>query len=56
MLTRSYHVDRSAVDKDVDESALELGHDEAGLVSNMGAQVKANAPESHHSNRSEETL
>ncbi|EHK23197.1 uncharacterized protein TRIVIDRAFT_71185 [Trichoderma virens Gv29-8] len=56
MLTRSYHVDRSAVDKDVDESALELGHDEAGLVSNMGAQVKANAPESHYSNRSEETL
>ncbi|PNP52433.1 hypothetical protein THARTR1_07037 [Trichoderma harzianum] len=56
MLTRSYHVDRSAVDKDVDESALELGHDEAGLVSNMGAQVKVNAAESHHSNRSEETL
>ncbi|EGR49770.1 GPCR, PTH11-type [Trichoderma reesei QM6a] len=56
MLTRSYHVDRSRVDKGVDESALELGHDEAGLVSNIGTEIKANAAESHHSNRSEETL
>ncbi|KAL6874600.1 hypothetical protein HDV57DRAFT_236791 [Trichoderma longibrachiatum] len=56
MLTRSYHVDRSRADKGVDESALELGHDEAGLVSSIGNDIKANAAESHHSNRSEETL
>ncbi|KAH6607111.1 hypothetical protein Trco_003424 [Trichoderma cornu-damae] len=56
MLTRSYHVDRSTVDKDVEETALELGHDEAGLVSNIGAQVHANAVPSHYSNRSDETL
>ncbi|KAL7948008.1 hypothetical protein V8C42DRAFT_316380 [Trichoderma barbatum] len=56
ILTRSYHVDRSAVDKDIDDNAIELGHDEAGLVSNMGTQARVNAAESHHSNRSDDSL
>ncbi|KAL7784575.1 hypothetical protein V8C37DRAFT_420614 [Trichoderma ceciliae] len=56
MLTRSFHVDRSEVDKIMDETALELGHDEAGLVSNIGTHVHTDSKQSHHSNRSDETL
>ncbi|EHK40487.1 uncharacterized protein TrAtP1_006591 [Trichoderma atroviride] len=53
ILTRSYHVDSSVIDKTIDDNAIELGHDETGLVSNIETRVRANAPESHHSNRSD---
>ena len=47
------------MDKYGDETGLELGIDgldETGLVTHIDTQISANAPESRHSKRSEETF
>ncbi|KAK5994187.1 hypothetical protein PT974_07630 [Cladobotryum mycophilum] len=45
MLTRSFHVDTLTVDKELQDTVIDLGHDEEGLVSD----IRAAPPSSHQS-------